>query len=119
MCGPFVATATGSEMALEEQAPPSPRSMLSDVVLCISCDYEDNTDWGKDIGWMYGSVTEDILSGMKIHSRGWRSQYCDPDRPAFKVTLDSHTAPPHSSPFQPLIPQLRVRCQRFCRGQRR
>ena len=58
--------------------------MLSDVVLAISCDYETNTDWGREAGWMYGSVTEDILTGMKIHTRGWRSAYCDPDRAAFK-----------------------------------
>ncbi|CAI5942032.1 unnamed protein product [Closterium sp. NIES-64] len=85
-CAHFVNTATGDENLsgdVEEQ-PLSPRSMLSDVVLTISCDYEANTDWGKTVGWMYGSVTEDILTGMKIHTRGWRSAYCDPDRAAFK-----------------------------------
>ena len=38
----------------------------------------------SQIGWIYGSVTEDILSGFKMHCRGWRSIYCMPVRPAFK-----------------------------------
>ncbi|KAG7014602.1 Cellulose synthase A catalytic subunit 4 [UDP-forming], partial [Cucurbita argyrosperma subsp. argyrosperma] len=36
------------------------------------------------IGWIYGSVTEDILTGFKMHCRGWKSVYCMPQRPAFK-----------------------------------
>ena len=36
------------------------------------------------IGWIYGSVTEDILTGFKMHARGWISIYCMPPRPAFK-----------------------------------
>ncbi|KAI4363786.1 hypothetical protein MLD38_019957 [Melastoma candidum] len=48
-----------------------------------SCAYEDDTDWGKEIGWMYGSTSEDILTGINIHRKGWRSVYCTPDPPAF------------------------------------
>ncbi|KAL1316943.1 hypothetical protein AAHE18_15G101100 [Arachis hypogaea] len=36
------------------------------------------------IGWIYRSVTKDILTGFKMHCRGWRSIYCIPLRPAFK-----------------------------------
>jgi len=36
------------------------------------------------IGWIYGSVTEDILTGFKMHCRGWKSAYYMPKRPAFK-----------------------------------
>ncbi|KAJ8747889.1 hypothetical protein K2173_014536 [Erythroxylum novogranatense] len=36
------------------------------------------------VGWIYGSVTEDILRGFKMHCHGWRSVYCMPARPAFK-----------------------------------
>ncbi|KAL6287333.1 hypothetical protein ACE6H2_011723 [Prunus campanulata] len=35
------------------------------------------------VGWVYGSVTEDILTGMKIHARGWKSILCMPDPPGF------------------------------------
>ncbi|PQQ01309.1 cellulose synthase-like protein H1 isoform X3 [Prunus yedoensis var. nudiflora] len=45
--------------------------------------YEHNTLWGTKVGWVYGSVTEDILTGMKIHARGWKSILCMPDPPGF------------------------------------
>ncbi|GMP53945.1 hypothetical protein CsSME_00019255 [Camellia sinensis var. sinensis] len=35
------------------------------------------------VGWIYGSTTEDVLTGLTIHGRGWRSAYCSPDPPAF------------------------------------
>jgi len=35
------------------------------------------------LGWRYGSTTEDVLTGLTIHRRGWRSVYCTPDPPAF------------------------------------
>ncbi|KAG8362624.1 hypothetical protein BUALT_BualtUnG0057000 [Buddleja alternifolia] len=59
-------------------------SLLKEAIHVISCGYEDKTEWGKEIGWIYGSVTEDILTGFKMHSHGWRSVYCIPKRPAFK-----------------------------------
>uniref|UniRef100_A0A453MEC1 Uncharacterized protein n=1 Tax=Aegilops tauschii subsp. strangulata TaxID=200361 RepID=A0A453MEC1_AEGTS len=62
----------------------SPASLLKEAIHVIGCGYEDKTDWGKEIGWIYGSVTEDILTGFKMHCHGWRSIYCIPKRPAFK-----------------------------------
>lgn len=62
----------------------SPASLLKEAIHVISCGYEDKTDWGKEVGWIYGSVTEDILTGFKMHCHGWRSVYCIPFRPAFK-----------------------------------
>ncbi|KAL2643114.1 hypothetical protein R1flu_010701 [Riccia fluitans] len=62
----------------------SPGSLLKEAIHVISCGYEDKTEWGNEIGWIYGSVTEDILTGFKMHCRGWRSIYCMPSRPAFK-----------------------------------
>ncbi|KAJ0052396.1 hypothetical protein Pint_01997 [Pistacia integerrima] len=47
------------------------------------CGYEYGTSWGIKFGWMYGSTTEDILTGLTIHNRGWRTGYCSPDPPAF------------------------------------
>ncbi|KAH7428945.1 hypothetical protein KP509_09G024100 [Ceratopteris richardii] len=68
--------------------PPSanPAGLLKEAIHVISCGYEDKTDWGLEIGWIYGSVTEDILTGFKMHARGWRSIYCMPSRSAFKGT---------------------------------
>ncbi|XP_059075902.1 cellulose synthase A catalytic subunit 3 [UDP-forming] [Cryptomeria japonica] len=62
----------------------TPADLLKEAIHVISCGYEDKTEWGSEIGWIYGSVTEDILTGFKMHARGWRSIYCMPPRPAFK-----------------------------------
>ncbi|GKU95159.1 hypothetical protein SLEP1_g8554 [Rubroshorea leprosula] len=62
----------------------TPASLLREAIQVISCGYEDKTEWGKEVGWIYGSVTEDILTGFKMHCHGWRSVYCIPKRPAFK-----------------------------------
>ncbi|TVU08202.1 hypothetical protein EJB05_41594 [Eragrostis curvula] len=57
---------------------------IDDCIHVLSCGYENKTQWGKEVGWIYGSVTEDILTGFKMHCHGWRSVYCMPNRPAFK-----------------------------------
>ncbi|XP_062160285.1 cellulose synthase A catalytic subunit 2 [UDP-forming]-like isoform X2 [Alnus glutinosa] len=62
----------------------SSASLLKEAIHVISCGYEDKTEWGKEVGWIYGSVTEDILTGFKMHCHGWRSVYCIPKMPAFK-----------------------------------
>eukprot|EP00850_Spirogloea_muscicola_P008695 SM000047S16834 [mRNA] locus=s47:235725:242330:+ [translate_table: standard] len=75
MCSNFIESAMREENG---QKSPfgllSPYSILSDVVLSISCDYEDKTDWGTEVGWIYGSLTEDIVTGLRIHSCGLRLQ---------------------------------------------
>ncbi|CAI8583785.1 unnamed protein product [Vicia faba] len=45
--------------------------------------YEYGTAWGKQVGWMYGSITEDVLTGLTMHEKGWRSELCTPDPVAF------------------------------------
>ncbi|KAJ4823173.1 Cellulose synthase A catalytic subunit 8 [UDP-forming] [Turnera subulata] len=62
----------------------NPSQLIKEAIHVISCGYEEKTEWGKEIGWIYGSVTEDILTGFKMHCRGWRSIYCMPLRPCFK-----------------------------------
>ncbi|PAN38140.1 hypothetical protein PAHAL_7G149800 [Panicum hallii] len=48
-----------------------------------SCSYEAGTSWGQEVGWVYGSMTEDILTGQRIHAAGWRSALLNTDPPAF------------------------------------
>jgi cellulose synthase/poly-beta-1,6-N-acetylglucosamine synthase-like glycosyltransferase len=48
-----------------------------------SCNYEYNTAWGKEVGWLYGSTSEDVLTGLIFHTKGWRSELCSPDPIAF------------------------------------
>lgn len=52
--------------------------------------YEFNTCWGQEVGLVYGSTTEDIVTGTKIQSRGWESAYCETDPPAFLGCAPSH-----------------------------
>ena len=35
------------------------------------------------VGWVYGSVAEDILTGQRIHTAGWRSALMNINPPAF------------------------------------
>ncbi|CAH9074523.1 unnamed protein product [Cuscuta epithymum] len=62
----------------------NPTTLIKEAIHVISCGYEEKTEWGKELGWIYGSITEDILTGFKMHCRGWRSVYCCPKRAAFK-----------------------------------
>ncbi|MQL85201.1 hypothetical protein Taro_017730 [Colocasia esculenta] len=78
----FVASALKEEGGIVQNV--SSASFLNEAMHVISCGYEDKTEWGKEVGWIYGSVTEDILTGFKMHCHGWRSVYCMPKRPAFK-----------------------------------
>ncbi|CAO2823093.1 unnamed protein product [Amaranthus hypochondriacus] len=75
-----------STLMIDGGVPPSssPAALLKEAIHVISCGYEDKTEWGLELGWIYGSITEDILTGFKMHCRGWRSIYCMPKRPAFK-----------------------------------
>lgn len=75
-----------STLMIDGGVPPSssPAALLKEAIHVISCGYEDKTEWGIELGWIYGSITEDILTGFKMHCRGWRSIYCMPKRPAFK-----------------------------------
>ncbi|KAJ6685218.1 X-BOX TRANSCRIPTION FACTOR-RELATED [Salix purpurea] len=78
----FIASTLMEDGGVPKRA--SSASLLKEAIHVISCGYEDKTEWGKEIGWIYGSVTEDILTGFKMHCHGWRSVYCMPKRPAFK-----------------------------------
>ncbi|KAE8731505.1 Cellulose synthase-like protein E1 [Hibiscus syriacus] len=48
-----------------------------------SCAYENNTEWGKDMGLKYGCPVEDVITGLSIQCRGWKSVYYNPERKAF------------------------------------
>ncbi|KAL5972447.1 hypothetical protein ACLOJK_041702 [Asimina triloba] len=47
------------------------------------CTSEANTQWGKEMGLKYGCPVEDIITGLGIHCRGWKSIYFNPTRKAF------------------------------------
>ncbi|KAI5424956.1 cellulose synthase-like protein D5 [Lathyrus oleraceus] len=65
---------------------PLDAATVAEAISVISCYYEDKTEWGKRVGWIYGSVTEDVVTGYRMHNRGWRSVYCVTKRDAFRGT---------------------------------
>ncbi|CAL9219929.1 unnamed protein product [Arabidopsis halleri] len=42
---------------------PLDAATVAEAISVISCFYEDKTEWGKRVGWVYGSVTEDERDG--------------------------------------------------------
>ncbi|KAI9115550.1 hypothetical protein K1719_013219 [Acacia pycnantha] len=49
-----------------------------------SCTYEHNTTWGTEqMGLVYGCAREDLITGLSIQSKGWKSVYYNPKRKAF------------------------------------
>ncbi|CBI23494.3 unnamed protein product, partial [Vitis vinifera] len=48
-----------------------------------SCTYEENSQWGKEMGVKYDCAVEDIITGFSIQCRGWRSVYVNPERKGF------------------------------------
>eukprot|EP01018_Ginkgo_biloba_P002114 Gb_06084 [translate_table: standard] len=74
----------GFSSAFHTSLPDSGRDILYKEALgLISCNHELQTKWGKEVGWIYGSLTEDVMTGLKLHFRGWRSVYYSPLKPAF------------------------------------
>ncbi|KAM3222995.1 cellulose synthase-like protein E1 isoform X2 [Capsicum annuum] len=57
-----------------------------------SSTYEQNTQWGNEIGLKYGCSVENILTGLTTKCKGWKSVYYHPKRKAFlgvaATTLD-------------------------------
>ncbi|XP_021831798.1 cellulose synthase-like protein G3 [Prunus avium] len=48
-----------------------------------ACNYEKNSNWGLKIGVRYGSLVEDYFTGYRLQCEGWKSIFCNPDKPAF------------------------------------
>ncbi|XP_057828831.2 cellulose synthase-like protein H1 isoform X1 [Cryptomeria japonica] len=60
-----------------------PSLAIEEALKVASCGYEANTGWGTEVGWMYGSSVEDVMTGLKIHRLGWNSIYYSSEKPAF------------------------------------
>ncbi|XP_058200562.1 cellulose synthase A catalytic subunit 8 [UDP-forming]-like isoform X1 [Rhododendron vialii] len=59
-------------------------TLMKETQYLASCAYENETKWGKEVGFLYLSVAEDYLTSLvNMHCKGWKSVYCDPVRPAF------------------------------------
>ncbi|KAK7343998.1 hypothetical protein VNO77_13180 [Canavalia gladiata] len=54
-----------------------------EILLLASCDYEIGTKWGAEVGFLYGTVCEDVHTGFMLNCNGWNSVLCDPPNPQF------------------------------------
>ncbi|KAK9091838.1 hypothetical protein Syun_026749 [Stephania yunnanensis] len=41
------------------------------------CSYEKGTQWGNEMGLLYGCPVEDVITGLSIQCRGWKSAFSD------------------------------------------
>ncbi|KAG6483038.1 hypothetical protein ZIOFF_059678 [Zingiber officinale] len=60
-------------------------STVAEALSVISCWYEDETEWGQRVGWIYGSVIGDTVTGYRMHNSGWKSVYCVTKPDAFRA----------------------------------
>ncbi|PWA84755.1 cellulose synthase-like B4 [Artemisia annua] len=72
---------SGSDAKIEKRNNPS--SFIEKAIHVAGCTYEYGTSWGKKVGWLYGAATEDVLTGINIHGRGWKSVLTSPVPLAF------------------------------------
>ncbi|KNA17847.1 hypothetical protein SOVF_076660 [Spinacia oleracea] len=56
---------------------------LQEAQFLATCVYEDDTQWGIQVGFRYNTVVEDVMTGFILHGQGWKSVYLNPARPQF------------------------------------
>ncbi|XP_022138624.1 cellulose synthase-like protein G2, partial [Momordica charantia] len=68
--------------------------MLKEAESLASCFYEQNTEWGKEMGYSYACMLESTFTGYILQCRGWSSVYLYPNRPCFLgcATIDMKDA---------------------------
>ncbi|XP_011047235.1 PREDICTED: cellulose synthase-like protein H1 [Populus euphratica] len=79
----FIRSAAHALQGKENISPQNLPTLVEAAHQVAGCGYEYGTSWGIEVGWQYGSATEDILTGLMIQARGWRSLFCTPDPRAF------------------------------------
>ncbi|KAL6856096.1 hypothetical protein ACP4OV_018898 [Aristida adscensionis] len=72
--------------------PPAPATapdgdrLTAELGAVATCAYEEGTAWGGGVGWVYNIATEDVVTGFRVHRKGWRSMYCAMEPDAFRGT---------------------------------
>ncbi|RVW91613.1 Cellulose synthase-like protein G3 [Vitis vinifera] len=59
------------------------REVLAMAHHVAGCKYENQTKWGRKMGFRYGTLVEDLYTSCLMQCEGWKSIYCNPKRPAF------------------------------------
>ncbi|KAL5717180.1 cellulose synthase (UDP-forming) [Ranunculus cassubicifolius] len=92
----------------------SPNELLKEAINVISCDYEENTSWGRDIGWLYGSRLSNILTGLEMHGRGWKSVYYTPSHGAFREPAPVNITERLNQIFRSSIGSVEILLSSYC-----
>ncbi|CAN7130856.1 cellulose synthase-like protein E1 isoform X3 [Brassica rapa] len=71
------------EVEVEEEEESEYISETEMIKALASCTYEENSQWGKEMGVKYGCPAEDVITGLGIKCRGWKSAYLNPKKKAF------------------------------------
>jgi cellulose synthase/poly-beta-1,6-N-acetylglucosamine synthase-like glycosyltransferase len=54
--------------------------------MVVTASYDNGTEWGKGVGYIYDIATEDIVAEFRIHGQGWHTMYCTMEHDAFYGT---------------------------------
>jgi 1,4-beta-D-xylan synthase len=81
-----VTLAAHQERSLTPPASLEDERLVAELADVATCAYEDVTEWGNGVGWVYNIATEDVVTGFRVHRKGWRSMYCAMDPDAFRGT---------------------------------
>ncbi|KAG4983757.1 hypothetical protein AAZX31_10G179000 [Glycine max] len=84
----YVGTSNGFIKSLKQHCTPDSDTVghtlpEEETLLLASCNYEIGTEWGKEVGFLYGTVCEDVHTGFTLNCNGWNSVLCDPPQPQF------------------------------------
>ncbi|XP_059632394.1 cellulose synthase-like protein G2 [Cornus florida] len=79
----FIKTLSRSYKRIVNEKDDISKTLLEQAKYLSSCTYEEETQWGQQVGFSYKSVVEDYFTGFILHCKGWNSVYCNPSRPAF------------------------------------
>ncbi|KAL3506068.1 hypothetical protein ACH5RR_031450 [Cinchona calisaya] len=69
-------------------------AIVEEAKSLATCTFEENTKWGKEVGYSYESLLESSFTGYLLHNKGWKSVYLYPKRPCFLgcTTIDMKDA---------------------------
>ncbi|PKU79247.1 putative cellulose synthase A catalytic subunit 9 [UDP-forming] [Dendrobium catenatum] len=62
-------------------------TLTENVTISMFDSYASALEEALQVGWIYGSAAEDVVTVFKMHCHGWRSVYCMPRRTAFKSSI--------------------------------
>ncbi|KAL3648808.1 hypothetical protein CASFOL_005211 [Castilleja foliolosa] len=89
-------------------------ALKNEVQLIASCSYDSHSKWGKEVGFIYASVVEDVMTGLYLHRQGWVSVWLDPPRPCFLGTCPTNLSDMLVQQARWGLGQLQISVSKYC-----